>query len=108
MPVPIISLRLPDELEAKLEEESRLTGRPRSEVARDAIADYLARVERERFLLRLEAAAKKLASDPQTRSEALAIAEEFLPLENEALALGEPSSRHRVAPVAGKRKRGKR
>ena len=106
--MPVISLRLPDELEAKLEEESRLTGRPRSEVARDAIADYLARVERERFLVRLEAAARNLASDPQTRSEALAVAEEFLPLENEALALGELSSRYRVAPVAKKQKRSKR
>ena len=106
--MPVISLRLPEGLEAKLEEESRLTGRPRSEVARDAIADYLARVERERFLARLEAAARNLAADPETRSEALAVAEEFLPLENEALALGEPSSRYRVAAVAKKRNRGKR
>jgi predicted transcriptional regulator len=106
--MPIISLRLPDVLEAKLEEESRRTGRPRSEVARDAIADYLARVERERFLVRLETAARNLASEPESRSEALAVAEEFLPLENEALALGEPSSRYRVAPVAKRRKRSKR
>jgi predicted transcriptional regulator len=108
MRVSIISLRLPDELEAKLEEEARLTSRPRSEVARDAISEYLARAERERFLARLEAAARNLASDPETRSEALAVAEGFLPLENEALALGEPSSRYRAAPVAKRRKKGKR
>ena len=106
--MPIISLRLPDALEAKLREESCRTGRPRSEVARHAIADYLARTERERFLVRLEMAARNLASDPDTRSEALAVAEEFLPLENEALALGERSSGYRVTPVAKKRKRGKR
>jgi predicted transcriptional regulator len=106
--VSVISIRLPDDLEAKLEQEARLTSRPRSEVARNAIADYLARLERERFLASLEAAARNLASDAASRGEALAVAEQFLPLENEALALGEPSSRYRVAPVAGTRKKGKR
>jgi predicted transcriptional regulator len=104
----VISLRLPQDLEAQLEKEARLTSRPRSEVARDAIADYLARVERERFLASLEAAARKLASDPETSGEARTIAEQFLPLENEALALGEPSSTYRAAPVARTRKKGKR
>jgi predicted transcriptional regulator len=104
----VISLRLPDDLEAQLEEEARLTSRPRSEVARDAIAEYLARAERERFLASLEAAARNLASDSKTRGEALAVSEEFLPLENEALALGEPSSRYRVTRVARTRKKGKR
>jgi len=104
----VISLRLPDELEAKLQEEARLTSRPRSEVARDAIVDYLARQERERFLAGLEAAARNLASDPQSNGEALSIADEFLPLENEALALGEPSSRYRAAPAARTRKKAKR
>lgn len=104
----MISLRLPDDLEARLEKEASLTSRPRSEVARDAIADYLARVERERFLASLEAAARILASNPETGGEALALAEQFLPLDNEALELGEPSSRYRVAPVAGTRKKGKR
>jgi hypothetical protein len=35
----------------------------------------------------------------RTRAEALAIAEEFLPLENEALALSEPLSKYCAAPV---------
>ena len=105
--MPVISLRLPDDLEAKLEQEARLTSRPRSEVARDAIADYLARIERERFLATLEAAARTLASDPEARTEAFAVAQEFLPLENEALALGEPASGYRVTP-AGKQKKRKR
>jgi predicted transcriptional regulator len=106
--MPIISLRLPEELEAKLEQEARRTSRPRSEIARDAIADYLVRLERERFLASLEAAARNLASDPESRREALAVADQFLPLENEALALGEPSSSYRVAPVTRTRKKGKR
>lgn len=104
----VISLRLPDELEAKLEEEARLSSRLRSEVARDAISDYLARLERERFLASLEAAARNLASDPESSREALSVAEQFLPFDNEALALGEPVSKYRVSPAAKTRKKGKR
>jgi predicted transcriptional regulator len=104
----VISLRLPDDLEANLEEEARLSNRPRSEIARDAIADYLARLERERFLASLEAAARNLASNPESSSEALSVAEQFLPLDNEALALGEPASKYRVPPAAKTRKKGKR
>ena len=103
-----ISLRLPDDLEAKLDEEARLTCRPKSEVARDAIADYLARAERERFLVRLETAARNLALDPASKGEALAVAEEFLPLENEALELGEPSASYRTVRAAKARKKGRR
>jgi predicted transcriptional regulator len=104
----VISLRLPDDLEAKLEAEARLSSRPRSEVARDAIADYLARLERERFLASLEAAARNLALDPESSREALSVAEQFLPLDNEALVLGEAVSRYRVLPAAKTRKKGKR
>jgi predicted transcriptional regulator len=104
----VISVRLPDDLEAKLGEEARLSSRPRSEVARDAIADYLARLERERYLASLEAAARNLALDPESSREAVSVAEQFLPLDNEALALGEPSSKYRVPPGARTRKKGKR
>jgi predicted transcriptional regulator len=104
----VISLRLPEDLEAKLAEEARLSSRLRSEVARDAIADYLARLERERFLASLEAAARNLASDRDSSGEALGVAEQFLPLDNEALALGEPASRYRLPPAAKTRKKGKR
>ena len=104
----VISLRLPEDLEAKLEEQARLSNRPRSELAREAIADYLARLERERFLSSLETAARNLASDPRSRREALTIAEQFLPLENEALALGEPRSQYRVTRATRTRRNGKR
>jgi predicted transcriptional regulator len=104
----VISLRLPDDLGARLEKEANLTSRPRSEVARDAIADYLARIERERFLASLEAAARNLAADTEGGAEARAVAGQFLPLENEALALGEPASAYRAAPVARTRRKGKR
>ena len=104
----VISLRLPEDLEAKLEEEARLSSRPRSEIARDAIADYLVRLERERFLANLEAAARNLALDPESNHEALSIAEQFLPLDNEALALAEPASKYPVPTAAKTRKKGKR
>jgi len=104
----VISLRLPDELEAKLQEEARLTSRPRSEVARDAIVEYLARQERERFLAGLEAAARNLASDPGSSREALTTADDFLPLENEALALGEPPAPYRGTHASRARRKGKR
>jgi predicted DNA-binding protein len=104
----VLSLRLPEDLEAKLEEQARLSKRPRSELAREAIADYLARLERERFLSSLETAARNLASDPRSNREALSTAEQFLPLENEALALGEPRSEYRAARVTRTRTKGKR
>ena len=104
----VISLRLPDDLEAKLEQEASRTSRAKSEIARDAIVDYLARQERERFLASLEAAARSLAADPQSTSEALSVASEFLPLENEALALGEPPSRYRAAPATKSPRKAKR
>jgi predicted transcriptional regulator len=79
----LISVRLPEDLDAQLARESTLTRRPKSEVAREAIAQYLARQERQRFLGAIARAA--LA----TRDEALAIAEEALPLDNEALEIAE-------------------
>lgn len=70
-----MSLRLPDDVDARLTEEARLEGRPRSEVVREAIVDYLARRERERFMREMVAAAEALASDPDSRQEMLEIAE---------------------------------
>lgn len=86
------SLRLPEELEEKLEQEARREGVARSEVARIAIAEFLTRRERERFLAAFVAEARAAYGDPAIRSEALAIAEEALPLDNEALDRAEVSS----------------
>jgi hypothetical protein len=58
-------------------------------VVRDLVADYLARRERERFMAELAAAARALANDPEAVAESLEIAEDFLPLDNEALDLAE-------------------
>lgn len=80
-----ISIRLPDDLESQLTHEAELEGRPRAEVAREAIAEYLAHKERERFMAEMVAEARAAYSNEAIQQEAREIAEEFLPLENKAL-----------------------
>jgi predicted transcriptional regulator len=87
--VAAISLTLPDDLEALLDVEAKLSDKPRSEVLRQALAEYLERRERERFMEEIIRAAKALAEDEAARREALEIAEDFLPLDNEALDIAE-------------------
>ena len=53
------------------------------------LALLVTRRERERAEAILVAAAKALAEDPTAREEALAVADDFLPAENEALARAE-------------------
>lgn len=84
-----VSLRLPDDLERKLSQEATLSGQPRSQLIREALEDLLTRRERERLVAAMVAAAKALAADPDARTEALAVAADFLPAENEALELAE-------------------
>ena len=76
--MPALSLRLPDELEHRLEEEAHREGVPRSEVARQAISDYLGRRERERFMNELVAEARAGYGIAAVRDEALALAEDAL------------------------------
>ncbi len=45
-----ISVRLPDETESRLSREALLGQRPRSEIVREAIEQYLERREHERFM----------------------------------------------------------
>lgn len=87
--MPSLSLRLPDDLEQRLDKEARLEGVPRSEVARAAIDDFLARRERERFLAELVAEARAAYGNQKIRGEASALAEEFLDSDNAALDLAE-------------------
>lgn len=100
----LISIRLPEDLDAQLSREAAASQRPKSDVARQAIAEYLARRERERFLgeiARAARAARAGGDDP------LVIAEEALPLDNEALALAEPP-RVQDKPVRYRTQRSKR
>ncbi|MBM5811025.1 MAG: ribbon-helix-helix protein, CopG family [Gammaproteobacteria bacterium] len=80
----LISLRLPDEIQSSLERESARVQRPKSELARDAIAEYLERRERQRFEADLARAARA-----RSNTEALAVAAEALPLDNESLDLAD-------------------
>jgi predicted transcriptional regulator len=76
----IVSIRLPDDVVLSLNREAERTRRAKSEIARDAIAQYLKRQERDRFLAEIARAARA-----GSESEALELADEALPLDNEAL-----------------------
>ena len=83
------SLRLPDNLESRLDEEARREGVARSEIARAAIAEFLERRERQRHIAAFVAEARAAYADPRIRNEALALAEEAVPLDNEGLRVAE-------------------
>lgn len=100
-----LSLRLPEELEAKLDEEARREGVARSEVARTAIAEFLERKERERYIAAFVVEARAAYAEPEIRDEALALAKEALPLDNEGLRVAE--ARGAYAAGAGRRRRNK-
>lgn len=73
-----LSLRLPDDIDALLGEEARVEGKTRSEIARTAISDYLARREKERFMAEMVAAARALAADPEAMRESREMAEDLV------------------------------
>ena len=78
-----LSIRLSDDLDARLSEESRHAGQPKSLLVRTALEQFLAGRRRERLLARLAAAAAA------TESDAGVLAAEALPFDNESLALAE-------------------
>lgn len=83
--MPALSLRLPEALEARLDREASLEGVPRSEIVRDAIEEFLARRERNRLVGLYVQESRALYGDPAGQAEALSLAEEALPFDNEAL-----------------------
>jgi predicted transcriptional regulator len=103
----LVSIRLPDDVEARLAREAERSQRPKSEIARDAIVDYLRRLDRDRFLGEI-ARASRARGD----ADAVELAEEALPLDNEALDLTEGVSdsraKHGVRKKRGKPKKAKR
>jgi predicted transcriptional regulator len=90
-----ISVRLPEEIEAVLEHEAHLSHRSRSELVREAITEYVARRERQRFQEQMASAARALAADGDSREEALDIAEGALDD-----GLDRDAERHGNDPVA--------
>ena len=100
----LVSIRLPEDVEARLARESERTQRSKSEIARDAIVDYLRRTERDRFLAEIARAAR--GGDV---AEALGAAEEALTTDNEALAIAEgPTVRERKTAYRVRTKKKKR
>ncbi len=80
-----LSLRISDDLDRQLGEEASRENKSRSEVVRDAVTDYLARKEKERFLRDFVAEARAGYANDELRQDAQAIADDFLRVENEAL-----------------------
>jgi predicted transcriptional regulator len=99
----IVSIRLPDDVELSLSREAERTQRAKSEIAREAIADYLKRQERDRFIADIARAARARGD-----SEALDLASEALPLDNEALERTERFSGVREPGAKYKARRKKR
>lgn len=84
-----LTLRLPDSLDRQLTALAALTHQNRSELARTALEKFLRELEREQLLAKMVEAARFLATDPEARAKSIAVAEEFLPLDNEALDIAE-------------------
>ena len=79
-----LNMRLDDELDRRLAREAEIADQTRSELARAAIAAFLEQREKDRFLEQIGRAARERGS-----REALAVAEEALATDNEALELAE-------------------
>ena len=80
-----LNIRLTDQIEQQLAEEARRKNKTRSEIARDALTWYLTEIEKKRFMEQLLEEARTAYAIDSIRQEAQAIAEEFLPIENEML-----------------------
>ena len=98
-----LSLRMSGELGRRLEMGAHWAGVPRSEISRTAIEELLARRERERYLADFVAEARATNGDSKIREESTALADEALPLDNEALEVAETSQARR--PTRGREKR---
>jgi len=79
----MLNVRLPEELESRLEAEALRSRRSRSDLVRDAIGAYLAERERERFMQAMGRAAKAIGDDESSARESREMAEEFPDPENE-------------------------
>lgn len=80
-----LNIRLTEQIEQRLSEEAERENKTRSEIARDALNWYLLEIEKKRFMNQLLEEARTAYSNESIRQEARAIAEEFLPIENEML-----------------------
>lgn len=95
-----LNMRLDDELDARLSREAQLADQTRSELARQAIAEFLSQRNRQRFLDEIARAARARGD-----REALTLAAEALATDNEALDLAERAVAEPKASYRVKRKR---
>ena len=84
-----LTLRLPDELDHRLTAFAKAEDTTRSDLARTALEKFLRDSERERLMAQLVEEARAAYANEDIRQEAMKIAAEFLPLENEALDIAE-------------------
>ena len=80
-----LSIRLPDDLDRRLEAEAQRDSSSRSELAREAIAEFLKRRERERFLRELVEEARQVHEE----GEGDYVVDEELQVDNEAMEIAE-------------------
>lgn len=78
----MLSVRLPDDIETRLDEEARLSHRKRAEIIREAVVLHLRKLERERVLGEMVKEIKQLDLE-QERAEN----EQWLEPDNEAMEL---------------------
>ncbi len=76
-----LSIRLPERISRLLDREARQTKCPRSALVRHAIVDYLERMERERTLDGMAAAARAIAADFGARRESLRLVDDLTALD---------------------------
>lgn len=72
-----LNLRLPNDLLKRLEQEAQRSNRPRSQIARRALAEWLKARENERYREAMIRAAEQIYSDPELTGEARQIQEDF-------------------------------
>jgi metal-responsive CopG/Arc/MetJ family transcriptional regulator len=92
--MPALSLRLSDDLEQRLDQEAQREGVPRSEVVRQAITDFIARREKERFMAEIVSAAKALVETPLAAKESAELTEDSLASDIEAIDKAEAGDQH--------------
>ncbi|MDD4964513.1 MAG: ribbon-helix-helix protein, CopG family [Gallionella sp.] len=80
-----LTLRLPEQLDARLSLFAKLEESSRSELVRMALEKFLREREREQLLAEVVQAARFLATDPEARAESTVISDEFAGADSEAL-----------------------
>lgn len=84
-----LTLRLPDKIDQQLTKLAEEKSKTRSEIVWAALEKFLSEAEQAHLMAQLVEEARAAYANKDIRREAMKIAEEFLPLENEALDLAE-------------------